>query len=134
MTKYSLNDDKKVIAVDFDGTLCENKFPQIGEPNLLLIGILLELQKSGHKIVLWTCRSGEMLDDAINFCKSLGLEFDAVNSNISERIEKFGNDPRKIGADIYIDDKCVHPSTISKYFVQSIIDDTQKFTADCSII
>ena len=104
--------DYKVIAVDFDGTLCESKYPDIGEPALELINILKECRECGHKIILWTCRSGELLNNAIEFCKSYGLEFDAVNDNIPERVALFGDDPRKVGADCYIDDKSFSPSVI----------------------
>jgi len=84
--------DYKVIAVDFDGTLCESKYPDIGEPALELINILKECRECGHKIILWTCRSGELLNNAIEFCKSYGLEFDAVNDiygkNLFDGFEK----------------------------------------------
>ena len=112
---FELNNEKRVIAVDFDGTLCENKYPEIGEPNLILIGMLKEIQKLGHKIVLWTCRSDEMLEKAVSFCREQGLEFDAVNANVPERMALYGDDPRKIGADCYIDDKCVHPDLLCHY-------------------
>ena len=63
---------KQIIAVDFDGTLCENKWPEIGEPNTKLIGYLIEMRKTfGAKIILWTCRVGEMLDKA-HIAKELG--------------------------------------------------------------
>ena len=73
--------NEQIIAVDFDGTLCENKWPEIGEPNTELIGYLIMMQKTvGAKIILWTCRIGEMLDRAVNWCSEHGLEFDAVNA------------------------------------------------------
>ena len=56
---------------------------------------------------MWTCRSGIQLTQAVFFCKSYGLEFDAVNENLPDIIEKYGNDSRKISADIYIDDKAL---------------------------
>lgn len=106
------NNTCKVIAIDFDGTLCESKYPDIGKPNLELIEIVKDLQSYGHKLVLWTCRTNELLDNAIEFCKQYGLEFDAINSNIPDRVAQYGNDPRKIGADYYIDDKCLMPSVL----------------------
>ena len=94
---------KQIIAVDFDGTLCENKWPEIGEPNTELIGYLIMMQKTvGAKIILWTCRIGEMLDRAVNWCSEHGLEFDAVNENLPHIIERFGSDTRKIFANMYI--------------------------------
>ena len=92
------------IAVDFDGTIVENKFPGIGKPKLFAFETLLELQKQGHNLVLWTYRSGEKLDEAVVFCKERGLEFYAVNKNFPEEKED-ERLSRKIAADIYIDDR-----------------------------
>lgn len=98
--------NEQIIAVDFDGTLCENKWPEIGEPNTELIGYLIVMQKTvGAKVILWTCRVGEMLDKAVNWCSEHGLEFDAVNENLPHIIERFGSDTRKIFANMYIDDR-----------------------------
>ena len=98
--------NEQIIAVDFDGTLCENKWPEIGEPNTNLIGYLIEMRKSfGAKIILWTCRVGEMLDKAVNWCSEHGLEFDAVNENLPHMVERFGGNARKIFANMYIDDR-----------------------------
>lgn len=95
----------KIIAVDFDGTLCRGAWPEIGEPNTRLIEDLKRRKKQGDKIILWTCRVDEMLTAAVEWCRAFGLEFDAVNENLPETIEYFGNDSRKIYADEYIDDK-----------------------------
>lgn len=95
-----------IIAVDFDGTLCENKWPNIGEPNKELIAnIRCEQECKGTKIILWTCRSGRRLKQALKWCKEQGLIFDAVNRNLPEVIKYFGSDTRKIFAHEYIDDK-----------------------------
>jgi 2-hydroxy-3-keto-5-methylthiopentenyl-1-phosphate phosphatase len=94
-----------IIAVDFDGTLCENDWPEIGEPNEELIDNLKQYQRKGVKIILWTCRVGNLLDYALSWCQTRGLIFDAVNENLPEIIEKFGSDTRKVYADIYIDDR-----------------------------
>lgn len=104
--------DSKVIAVDFDGTLCANNYPKIGIANNKVIEELIELQKNGHKLILWTCREGSLLDEAVLFCAEHGLCFDAVNNNIPERIEMYGTNPRKIGADLYIDDLAVIPDSL----------------------
>ena len=95
----------KIIAVDFDGTLCENKCPDIGEPNKDMLNYIKKRRRNGCKIILWTCRDGKMLEDAVTWCKEQGLEFDAVNENLPEIIERYGNDSRKIFAHIYIDDR-----------------------------
>lgn len=96
----------KVIAVDFDGTLCENKWPAIGSPNIELIMWLKDWIRSGNKLILWTNRVDRSLEDAVIWCEMRGLKFDAVNENLPEVIEQFGGDTRKIVADHYIDDKC----------------------------
>lgn len=95
----------KIIAVDFDGTLCENMWPDIGLPNRGLITYLIHQQTLGNKVILWTCRTGEKLEAAVNWCTRQGLRFDAVNENLPEAIEVFGSDSRKIFADVYIDDR-----------------------------
>lgn len=96
--------NEQIIAVDFDGILCENKWPEIGEPNTELIVYLIMMRKTvGAKIILWTCHAGEMLDKAVNWCSEHGLEFDAVNENLPHIVEHFGSDTRKIFANIYID-------------------------------
>ena len=96
----------QIIAVDFDGTLCENKWPEIGEANIEIITYLIEKQRTEKaRLILWTCRVGEMLDKAVAWCSEQGLEFDAVNKNLPDIIEKFGSDTRKIFANQYIDDR-----------------------------
>ena len=78
----------KIIAVDFDGTLCHGNWPDIGEPNIRLINKLLKLQRKGYKIILWTCREGEPLHQAIEWCKEFNLVFDAINDNLPEIIRE----------------------------------------------
>lgn len=96
-----------IIAIDFDGTLCEHQFPEIGEPNLTLIAILIAKRKKGDKLILWTCRHSIRLDEAVEWCEMLGLEFDAVNDDILETKETFTFKSEKVFADIYIDDRNV---------------------------
>jgi hypothetical protein len=97
--------NSKIIAVDFDGTLCENNWPEIGEPRFGTIAYLLKEKKHGAKLILWTCRVGEMLEKAVAWCAEHGLEFDAINENLPEIIESFGSDTRKIFANEYLDDR-----------------------------
>lgn len=92
----------------FDGTLCESIWPGIGSPNMELINHLIKRRKQGNKIILWTCRVGDRLQEAVEWCRNHGLEFDAVNDNLPEMIEYFGNNTRKVYADIYIDDRNVN--------------------------
>ena len=94
-----------VIAVDFDGTLVTNQYPLLGEPVPYVIEAVKQMREFGWRIILWTCRTGDQLTEAIQFCKNLGLEFDEVNRNIKEVREYFGEDTRKVFANIYLDDK-----------------------------
>lgn len=94
-----------IIAVDFDGVLCQNKFPKIGAPNKAMLKYLYGMQLDGHKIILWTCRSGQNLNDAVDWCEKYGLKFDAVNDNLPENISMYNNNSRKVYANVYIDDQ-----------------------------
>ena len=96
---------RKVIAVDFDGTLCTRKYPGIGEPNTELISQLAEEQKNGTAVILFTCRKGKLLNEAVKWCRDKGLVFDEVNKNLKERIRAYKGDSRKISADVYVDDR-----------------------------
>jgi hypothetical protein len=104
--------DHRIIAVDFDGTLCFSSWPDLGEPNIPLIEYLRTQKQSGDKLILWTCRAGEALDRAVTWCKEQRLEFDAVNNNLPEVVELYGNNSRKITCDYYIDDKAVPPEAV----------------------
>lgn len=104
--------DYKIIAVDFDGTLCFSDWPSLGEPNTPLIKYLLKEKASGSKIILWTCRAGQALMDATKWCAGYGLEFDAINDNLPEVVELYGNNSRKITCDIYIDDRSILPDAV----------------------
>ena len=93
------------IAVDFDGTIVEHKYPEIGKEILFAFDTLRALQKQKHLLILWTFRSGKELDEAVEFCRENGVEFYAVNASYPE--EEFDEDymSRKIEADIFIDDR-----------------------------
>lgn len=104
-----------VIAVDFDGTIFTNKFPQIGEPKIEFIKFLIALQKQrGVKLILWTCREDKTLAEAIAACSKLGLVFDAHNENLPEMNAYYKNNSRKVGADLYIDDRAYNPNEYSE--------------------
>lgn len=94
-----------IIAVDFDGTIVEHKFPAIGKEMPFAIEILKKLAEDGHKLILWTSREGDLLEEAIEYCKSRGVTFYAINTEKPD----MGWDPntvgRKIVADMYIDDR-----------------------------
>ena len=94
-----------IIAVDFDGTIVTHEYPRIGKPIPFAIETLRKLQQEDHhQIILWSVREGELLQEAVDYCKSRGLEFYAVNSNYPEETDEH-NAPRKINADLWIDDK-----------------------------
>ena len=99
---------RKIIAVDFDGTICTDAYPEIGEPRWDVINKLKIEKARGAALILWTCRCGMDLFAAIRACYEWGLEFDAVNENLPESKERWGNDPRKIAADIYLDDRAMN--------------------------
>lgn len=101
------NEHEKVIAIDFDGTLFENKWPEIGMPIAPNINRAKNEKANGAVLILWTCREGKELAGAVAACKAVGLEFDYVNENAAELKEAFGTDPRKIAATEYWDDKNV---------------------------
>lgn len=103
-------DEKKlfppILAVDFDGTIVENQFPGIGKPDQVIAWVVRTYKEMGWKIILWTCRTDEMLQDAVDFCKEqLGIEFDAVNDNLPEVQQYFGGNTRKVFANLYLDDR-----------------------------
>ncbi|MDE0771325.1 MAG: hydrolase [Salibacteraceae bacterium] len=93
-----------VIAVDFDGTIVEDCYPEIGEPKIFSFETLREIQKNNHQLILWTNRTGESLKEAVVFCKQNGVEFYAVNASYPE--EKFENTAsRKINCEVFISEK-----------------------------
>lgn len=119
-----------IIAVDFDGVLCENRWPDIGRPNMKMITRLKELQSQGHKIILWTCRTDNdfkdynrqdsirhLLSEAVEWCRDFGLIFNAINKNDPDNIKTYNNDCRKIYAHVYIDDQNASEEFMQKYHI-----------------
>lgn len=97
-----------IVAIDFDGILCKNDFPAIGEPNYKVISCTRQLIDLGVEVILWTSRTDNELKEAVAWCDDYGLHFCAVNenapSNIKEYEAKYPNGTRKVYADYYIDD------------------------------
>lgn len=94
------------IAVDFDGTLVTHEYPKIGKPIPFAIETLKKLQTDDHhQIILWSVREGELLEEAVEYCRKKGLEFYAVNSNYPEETVVEHSAPRKLTADLFIDDR-----------------------------
>jgi hypothetical protein len=96
--------NRLTIAIDFDGTIVEDDYPNIGKPRIFAFETLKKLQEDGHRLILWTYRSGLRLEDAVEFCKTNGITFYAVNKSFPE--EQFDyTKSRKIHADLFIDDR-----------------------------
>lgn len=90
---------KKAIAIGFDGCLCKDMGTNIGQPNFDAINAALQAKQEGAALILWTRHSGKKLENSIQFCKSYGLEFDAINENLLERVAASNANQRKVGAD-----------------------------------
>lgn len=103
-----------IIAIDFDGTICADRFPEIGEPLLFAVESLKKMKENGNKLILHTCREDsperKYLTEAVEFCRNLGIEFDAVNENVSDNPYALLGKSRKPYADFYIDDKAMFPA------------------------
>ncbi|MCG8698328.1 MAG: hypothetical protein MI922_09775 [Bacteroidales bacterium] len=93
------------IAVDFDGTIVEHRYPQIGEEKLFAFETLKQLQKLGHQLILWTVRNGQELNDAVEYCKKKGVVFYAVNKSYPEETYDPNEISRKLDVDLFIDDR-----------------------------
>ncbi|KAA6337242.1 hypothetical protein EZS27_014661 [termite gut metagenome] len=94
-----------IIAVDFDGTIVEHRYPEIGKEIHFAVDTLKMLINDRHRLILWTIREGKLLEDAVEWCRRRGIEFYAVNKSYPEENEAHGHYARKINADVYIDDK-----------------------------
>ncbi len=109
------------VAVDFDGTLCADAFPEVGAPNRAVIAYVKKLAADGSKIILYTNRENgtrKLLDEAVAFCKAQEIPLYAVNENPGNpHAAKIGlkpSDGRKVYADLYIDDKAINPVEIER--------------------
>ena len=94
-----------IIAVDFDGTIVEHRYPEIGNEIPFAIDTLRKLIEQRHQIILWTVRRGKLLQEAVDWCKERGVEFYAINKNFPEEHIEDGNVYGKINADLFIDDR-----------------------------
>lgn len=95
-----------LIAVDFDGTIVEHKYPEIGREIPFAVETLKKIQNDGHKLIMWSVRTGQRLQDALDWCRERGLEFYAANLDYPE--ETVENNPsfsRKLKVDLFIDDR-----------------------------
>lgn len=103
-----------IYAIDFDGTLCTDAFPEIGEPREDIIEFVKAAKEAGDRLILWTCRVEDRLAEAVEWCAERGIIFDAVNENLPELVALYGNDCRKVSADRYIDDRSLGLDEIKK--------------------
>lgn len=98
-----------IVAVDFDGTLCKHMYPYIGQQDQHHKNLMEQLikfrQNDQNKLILWTCRDGKMLQEAVQWCKNRGLQFDAINQNVKQHQNLNRHYSVKVIADFYIDDK-----------------------------
>ena len=94
-----------IIAVDFDGTIVEHRYPEIGDEIPFAVDTLRKLTEQRHQLILWTVRRGKLLQEAVDWCKERGVEFYAVNKNFPEEEIEDGNVYGKINADLFIDDR-----------------------------
>ena len=114
-----------IMAVDFDGTLVRDKFPEIGEERKKFCSFIRTLQRMGVKSILWTSRTGSALREAIEWCENHNLHFDAINENLPEVLELTGGiDTRKVYADIYFDDR---NRGISDFLIESRVEEIWKW-------
>lgn len=93
------------IAVDFDGTIVEHRYPYIGKEIPFAVDTLKMLQQEKHRLILWSVREGALLNEAVEWCKSRGLEFYAVNKDYPEEQQEHQGFSRKLKADMFIDDR-----------------------------
>lgn len=93
------------IAVDFDGTIVEHRYPHIGKEIPFAIDTLKLLQQEQHKLILWSVREGELLKEAVAWCKERGLEFYAINRDYPEEKQLDKGFSRKLKVDLFIDDR-----------------------------
>ena len=93
------------IAVDFDGTIVEHRYPKIGEEIPFATETLKKLAQERHKLILWTVREGELLEEAIEWCRQRGVFFYSVNKDYPEEEKSHNGFSRKLKADLFIDDR-----------------------------
>lgn len=115
------------VAVDFDGTLCTDEFPEIGMPKEKCIAYVKRLAAEGSKLILHTCRENgtrKLLDEAVEFCEQQGISLFAVNENPdNEYPVQFGlrhDQGRKVYADLYIDDKAVNSEDLETFDIEAL--------------
>lgn len=117
-------DKRKIIAVDFDGTIVEDNFPHIGKIKQEVLNKIKKWKAEGHTIIIWTCRTGEFLDKAKKFLDKHNIPYDAINENCNN---PFGDkqNPRKVYAHIYLDDKALNVDDLEGFNIDTLSWDNQ---------
>ena len=124
-----------IIAIDFDGVLVSDKFPEIGKPDWEMVSVVWRLGFTGHELILWTSRVEDRLEEAKQWCAEHDLKFVAVNANAPSNLAKYGTDPRKVYADVYIDDRACGYSKdaairfLNSLFIEESYNDKQEYNS-----
>jgi hypothetical protein len=97
-----------ILCIDFDGTIAELEYPRLGAPKANVTKVLADLYDEGAYIIIWTCREGSHIEDIKKWCFDYGVPYHQINQHHPDILNHYGNDTRKVAADIYIDDKCLN--------------------------
>ena len=131
------------IAVDFDGTIVEHRYPKIGEEIPFATETLKILAKERHRLILWTVREGDLLEEAIEWCRQRGVSFYAVNEDYPEEEKNHHGFSRKLKADLFIDDRnlgglpdwgTIYQMIHEQKPYEPVLSDRQKSTGDSNWI
>ncbi len=131
------------IAVDFDGTIVEHRYPKIGEEIPFATETLKILVKERHRLILWTVREGDLLEEAIEWCRQRGVSFYAVNKDYPEEEKNHHGFSRKLKADLFIDDRnlgglpdwgTIYQMIHEQKPYEPVLSDRQKSTGDSNWI
>lgn len=88
------------ICIDFDGTCVYHSYPEVGE-DIGAIPVLKDLIRCGHNLILFTMRSGTLLQDAVNWFEKNAIPLYGVNENPTQK--EWTQSPKAYGH-LYIDD------------------------------
>ena len=110
-----------IIAIDFDGTIVDHAFPDIGKINPGAIEYLKLFQENNARLILYTMRSGKSLEDAVSYLKTNGIDnWYGINENSDQYSWTSSS---KVYANIYIDDAAYGcPLIIHEGFYRPAVD------------
>lgn len=104
-TSQNTTSPRKILAIDFDGTIVDDCFPDVGNLKPGAKEAINDLYDAGFKVIIWTCRSGVNLLKAVEFLAKEGVKYHHINQSCPDNVKLYGCDTRKVYADIYVDDK-----------------------------